>query len=94
MENTVTEAAKHTPGPWQITRAKGLPHAIVAPHPEIGTIPVATVVIANDHEANANLLAAAPDLLEMLKVAQLWLDVDGRFDMRGINAAIAKATGA
>jgi hypothetical protein len=57
----------HTPGPWQITRAKGLPHAIVAPHPEIGTIPVATVVIANHHEANASLMAAAPELLSALK---------------------------
>lgn len=45
-------------------------------------------------EANARLIAAAPDLLEALKVAQLWLDVDGRFDMQGINAAIAKAGGA
>lgn len=44
------------------------------------------------HE-DAKLIAAAPDLLAMLKVAQLWLDVDGRFDMQGINAAIAKAEG-
>lgn len=43
--------------------------------------------------ADARLIAAAPDLLAMLKVAQLWLDVDGRFDMQGINAAIAKAEG-
>lgn len=43
--------------------------------------------------ANARLIAAAPDLLAMLKVAQLWLEVDGRFDMQGINAAIAKAEG-
>ena len=43
--------------------------------------------------ANARLIAAAPDLLEMLKVAQLWLEVDGRYDMQGINAAIAKAEG-
>lgn len=40
-----------------------------------------------------HLFAAAPDLLAMLKVARLWLDVDGRFDMQGINAAIAKAEG-
>lgn len=45
-------------------------------------------------EANARLIAAAPDLLEALKMAQLWLDTDGRYDMQGINAAIAKATGA
>jgi hypothetical protein len=44
-------------------------------------------------EANARLIAAAPDLLVMLKVAQFWLEVDGRFDMQGINAAIAKAEG-
>ena len=43
--------------------------------------------------ANARLIAAAPELLENLKLAQIWLDCDGRFDMRGINAAIAKAEG-
>lgn len=43
--------------------------------------------------ANARLMSASPDLLAMLKVAQLWLDVDGRFDMQGINAAISKAEG-
>lgn len=44
-------------------------------------------------DRTADLIAAAPDLLAMLKVAQLWLDADGRFDMQGINAAIAKAEG-
>lgn len=44
-------------------------------------------------QANGHLIAAAPDLLAALKVAQLWLDVDGRFDMQAINAAIAKAEG-
>lgn len=43
--------------------------------------------------ANARLIAAAPDLLEALKMAQMWLDWDGRYDMQGINAAIRKATG-
>ena len=43
--------------------------------------------------ADARLISAAPDLLEALKVAQLWLDVDGRYDMQGINAAITKAEG-
>lgn len=46
-----------------------------------------------EDDANGLLMAAAPDLLTMLKVAQLWLDVDGRFDMQGINAAIAKSEG-
>ncbi|HEU4986840.1 MAG TPA: hypothetical protein VFT89_07225 [Rhizobiaceae bacterium] len=31
------------------------------------------------------------EMLEALKMAQLWLDVDGRYDMQAINAAIAKA---
>jgi len=44
-------------------------------------------------EANACLIAAAPDMLEALKMAQLWLDYDGRYDMQKINAAIAKAEG-
>ena len=44
--------------------------------------------------SRAILISAAPDLLEALKMAQFWLDTDGRYDMQGINAAIAKATGA
>lgn len=44
--------------------------------------------------ANAHLIAAAPDLYAALEMAKLWLDVDGRFDMQGINAALAKARGA
>ncbi len=44
-------------------------------------------------EANARLIASAPDLLEALRMAKVWLDFDGRFDMQGINAAIAKAEG-
>ena len=43
--------------------------------------------------ANAHLIAAAPDLLEALELAQLWLAVDGRYDMQGVNAAISKAKG-
>lgn len=43
--------------------------------------------------ANAHLIAAAPDLYAALEMAQLWLSVDGRFDMQGINAALAKARG-
>ena len=39
------------------------------------------------------LIAAAPELLRALEMAQLWLDVDGRFNMQIINAAIAKAKG-
>lgn len=91
---------QHTPGPWTVTRSKmetdgAFDYAISA-----DGVLVLAEVFGRDakggwppSEANARLIAAAPDLLAMLKVAQLWLDVDGRFDMQGINAAIAKAEG-
>jgi hypothetical protein len=43
--------------------------------------------------AEAHLIAAAPDMYAALEMAKLWLDFDGRFDMQGINAALAKARG-
>lgn len=49
-------------------------------------------IALKDWQQQQKVRDAAPDLLAMLKVAQLWLDVDGRYDMQGINAAIAKAT--
>ena len=49
--------------------------------------------LSHTARANAHLIAAAPDLYAALKMAQLWLDVDGRFDMQAINAALAKARG-
>lgn len=83
---------KHTPGPWEAWRdeegcwgiIKDNAFLTTAFDPDFGGV-------EGSAEANARLIAAAPDLLAMLKVAQLWLDVDGRFDMQGINAAIAKA---
>jgi hypothetical protein len=81
---------KHTPGPWGVHGSH-----IYAPDGAI----IAQVHNPGSKEqdyplvANARLIAADPDLLAMMKVAQLWLDVDGRFDMQGINAAIAKAEG-
>lgn len=32
----------------------------------------------------------AADLAQALRMAQLWLDIDGRYDMQGINAALAR----
>ncbi|MEZ2132726.1 MULTISPECIES: hypothetical protein [unclassified Sinorhizobium] len=66
----------------------------VGPENEVRDIDAQCIhVFGPRKEERARLAAAAPDLLSMLKVAQLWLDVDGRFDMQGINAAIAKAEG-
>lgn len=43
--------------------------------------------------ANARLIAAAPDLYAALKMARVWLDVEGKYDLIGIDMALAKAEG-
>lgn len=87
---------KHTPGPWDYGEDRLGRKRVFAQNREIvralsrhGN----RTLSKTERDANANLIAAAPELLAMLKMAQLWLDVDGRYDMQGINAAIAKAEG-
>lgn len=93
---------KHTPGPWEWwtscswkrltskdASGKWMREGNVL-RPSIASDGHPVLDVSEDDMA---LIAAAPDLLTMLKVAQLWLDVDGRYDMQGINAAIAKAEG-
>lgn len=92
---------KHTPGPWFLEQTDSALWIGVekAAGGKVGDV-ITSLEYGSDYNpwhnevalANARLIAAAPDLLAMLKVAQLWLDIDGRYDMQGINAAIAKAT--
>ena len=92
---------KHTPGPWtlkMLTKEESMmgedgEWSVDASNGDglFGNQPYYPYV--SNNIADARLIAAAPDLLGALKVAQLWLDIDGRFDMQGINAAIAKAEG-
>jgi hypothetical protein len=91
---------KHTPGPWTFQYADESGECFIIAGNLGGMVgaalPWPTEIDAMDFRrviANARLMSASPDLLAMLKVAQLWLDVDGRFDMQGINAAISKAEG-
>jgi len=91
----------HTPGPWTVTDNNWEVSSVYGPDDcliaEVQIHP--SVTEENQHElepvkeANARLIAAAPELLSALKMAQVWLDADGRFDMQGINAAIARAEG-
>ena len=95
---------QHIPGPW----------GVVSPNPTIGFqivghhVIVAAVPKLFDEpwaEANARLIAAAPDLLEALKRIENWRDHSAEFSIdfgsngvrdlyRGIaKAAITKATG-
>ena len=57
--------AAHTPGPWAIL--PNTPHFVLAMHPTEGMQPVATVYhFDGELEANARLIAAAPELIKAL----------------------------
>jgi len=93
---------KHTPGPWRVSwhaRPNHLP--ILADVPNLTEIAVCPAYDATD-EANARLIAAAPDLLAALQAFYKWW---GSIDCICLNpepipnalgeqmeAAIAKAT--
>lgn len=106
MKTKVTEAAKptHTPGPWNYRQVKrhtdehpsGLYGFIVndATNTQVAeAFPLPHPVAVN--EANARLIAAAPDLLAALKFVQPFLrhvaEENSSVD-RMVRAAIAKAT--
>ena len=60
---------KHTPGPWTANEPneKALRYAwSVWPEEGSGFARIATVTQCDEQEANAHLIAAAPDLLEAL----------------------------
>ena len=65
---------KHTPGPWILNGKSPSGSAVICRGPEVGwniALALPTAIPGNDTmEANARLIASAPDLLEMLKKAQ------------------------
>jgi hypothetical protein len=93
--------AKHTPGPWFIDGHDRNGQRIVRQeHMEIATCWHHCVQsIAEEMEANARLIAAAPELLEALQlvVDKLGSDFElyreQQFAIDTARAAIAKATG-
>lgn len=91
----------YTKGPWTVVKGSypGVIHVAGPPQP----ITIITTALDIDlegsweREANAHLIAAAPDLLEALQVAEMVLRERGLRAMgeyKQIEAAIAKATGA
>lgn len=101
------ERTQHTPGPWKLEDESSTgPRGDASIHydiPSVGSIYLGDVNIKRDPElletmqANARLIAAAPELLEALKelVEAIW---DGRLESEGAEtftdparAAIAKA---
>lgn len=101
----MTEATKvaHTPGPWSVevgeSSAPGITSDIVRLDVVKGDRRIAGVTIRHgqDAEANARLIAAAPDLLDACTAAvgrtngQEWTFDLNVYEM--LCAAIAKATG-
>jgi len=96
-------ASEHTPGPWAVGGTRDWPDVI-----SIQTTDVSAVVVAEAYdEADARLIAAAPDLLAALT---LWTDnghdghcynceseytgeeLDCSTNCQTVRAAIAKAT--
>lgn len=87
----------HTPGPWEIRTVKqGYPYQIVAPNGthvrNVTRWAALSVPALPEGQANARLIAAAPDLLAACKLAlesgEFLCGEDGI-----VKAAIAKAEG-
>lgn len=90
-----------TPGPWMFAEGKfncdprsGGIGSITTK--EVGPWYVATIENAPGHEANAHLIAAAPDLYEALSLlydhARVYMQVMQNVD-QAVSAALAKARG-
>ena len=94
---------KHTPGPWRIIERPESTVWIQGQQDENGyrevcTLPNYLLLQREKTEANARLIAAAPELLEALKACVHAMDSATRFDgntrpFDDARAAIAKATG-
>lgn len=96
----------HTPGPWSLkmTGWRTNPFAIYSPRRPgaVACVPSRTSVPLDEQDANAHLIAAAPDMLDALERAyqklSFWMD-DDKWDhgdekaLELIWAAIAKAKG-
>lgn len=85
--------AKHTPGPWEVSKDEGDVVVVSEDLPFIAT--VHTSALKGTQKANARLIAAAPELLEALKHAEKWMEGWASADpyIGYIRAAIAKAEG-
>lgn len=93
---------QHTPGPWRVVEAGGFWIVPAAPVSGIDELaqelagPDITIVpVPLDSEANAQFIAAAPDLLAALKATVKWFapDDETRLTLATVQAAIAKAEG-
>ncbi|MCP4541718.1 MAG: hypothetical protein GY832_31690 [Chloroflexi bacterium] len=66
---------KHTPGPWAGQKTAG--HEIHSQSAVYDEVTGESIAIVYDGEANARLIAAAPDLLAALTTLVAWMDDSG-----------------
>lgn len=93
--------SKHTPGPWCISRTSGMEIFISHDHDQPNRVAGYFAEVrrfTSDHsqvEANAKLIASAPDLLDALRLIASAKDRDFGIDyaIGCAKAAIRKATG-
>ena len=85
----MTAPTKHTPGPWVEIRSRG-DYVIQERRRSNRKRIIASVDVVNG-EANARLIAAAPELLDALKAAVAYPITGNWYEMA--EAAIAKAEG-
>lgn len=92
----------HTLGPWHVCGEDVASHRWVIAQADGSSVadcsPVGPWLPDETADANGRLIAAAPELLEALTAAREWMRGDKWRNsweaiMRGIDAAIAKATG-
>ena len=97
-------APKHTPGPWEVRIAGKDPRPCVFGHDGLPTALAAGVAVARcEREADARLIAAAPDLLagaeRALEILRSITDLPSDLApfretaAKMLNEAIARATG-
>lgn len=73
MDTTVENKVKHTPGPWKVTEVGGSGSMAIGADSNSDKGLICTIARwRKEHEANAKLIASAPDLLEAL---QNWVAV-------------------
>ena len=61
--------AKYSPGPWSVSKKSKLTGAVVAEDGEVVCDPTGAGRYEDEAAANANLISAAPEMLECLKDA-------------------------
>jgi hypothetical protein len=86
---------EHTLGPWRVARDDRFGFFYVIGGDHVVANAAVTPLPLLENQANARLIAAAPELLKTLKTVQPYFEGEHHYDhphCRQIRAAIAKAT--